>query len=406
MNDLTDGAAPTQTMAGPVYLDHAATTPMVPAAIEAMTRHLSDVGNPSSLHASGRQARRVVEEARETVAWALNCRPGDVVFTSGGTESDNLAIKGTFWSRREADPRRTRILASAVEHHAVLDPLMWLAEEIGADVELLPVDTHGRLEVDALRASIARDPDSVALVSVMWANNEVGTLQPVDDVVALATEHGIPVHTDAIQAVGAVPVDYAASGVALMTLTGHKVGGPFGVGALVVRRELEVTAMLHGGGQERDIRSGTLDPPAIAGFAVAVEAAVKAQAEHAERMAGLRDRLVREVQRAVPDAIVNGHPTERLPGNAHLLFPGCAGDSLLMLLDARDIECSTGSACSAGVAQPSHVLIAMGLGEEDALSSLRFSLGHTSTDADVDALTAAIGPCVDRARASRQPVVR
>jgi cysteine desulfurase len=379
---------------------------MVPAAIEAMTRHLSDVGNPSSLHASGRQARRVVEEARETVAWALNCRPGDVVFTSGGTESDNLAIKGTFWSRREADPRRTRILASAVEHHAVLDPLMWLAEEIGADVELLPVDTHGRLEVDALRASIARDPDSVALVSVMWANNEVGTLQPVDDVVALATEHGIPVHTDAIQAVGAVPVDYAASGVALMTLTGHKVGGPFGVGALVVRRELEVTAMLHGGGQERDIRSGTLDPPAIAGFAVAVEAAVKAQAEHAERMAGLRDRLVREVQRAVPDAIVNGHPTERLPGNAHLLFPGCAGDSLLMLLDARDIECSTGSACSAGVAQPSHVLIAMGMDEEAALSSLRFSLGHTSTDADIDALAAAIGPCVDRARASRQPVVR
>jgi cysteine desulfurase len=406
MNDLMDGPAATDATAGPVYLDHAATTPMVPAAIEAMTRHLSDVGNPSSLHASGRQARRVVEEARETVAWALNCRPGDVVFTSGGTESDNLAIKGTFWSRREADPRRTRILASAVEHHAVLDPLMWLAEEIGADVELLPVDTYGRLEVDALRASIARDPDSVALVSVMWANNEVGTLQPVDDVVAIATEHGIPVHTDAIQAVGAVPVDYAASGVDLMTLTGHKVGGPFGVGALVVRRELDVTAMLHGGGQERDIRSGTLDPPAIAGFAVAVEAAVKSQAEHAERMAGLRDRLVREVQRAVPDAVVNGHPTERLPGNAHLLFPGCAGDSLLMLLDARDIECSTGSACSAGVAQPSHVLIAMGMDEEAALSSLRFSLGHTSTDADIDALAAAIGPCVDRARASRQPVVR
>ena len=391
---------------GPVYLDHAATTPMVPAAIEAMTRHLSDVGNPSSLHASGRRARRVVEEARETIAQVLDCRPGDVVFTSGGTEADNLALKGTFWSRREADPRRTRILSTAVEHHAVLDPLIWLAEEIGAEVELLPVDPQGRLEVEALRTAIARDPGSVALVSVMWANNEVGTLQPVDEVVALASAHGIPVHTDAVQAVGAVPVDFSATGVDLMTLTGHKVGGPFGVGALLVRRELEVTAMLHGGGQERDIRSGTLDPPAIAGFAAAVEAAVKVQPEHAERMAALRDRLLREVQRVVPDAIANGHPTERLPGNAHLRFPGCAGDSLLMLLDAREIECSTGSACSAGVAQPSHVLMAMGMDEEDALSSLRFSLGHTSTDTDVDALVAAIGPCVDRARASRQPVVR
>jgi len=397
MNDLTGE---------PVYLDHAATTPMVPAAIEAMTRHLSDVGNPSSLHASGRRARRVVEEARETIALALDCRPGDVVFTSGGTEADNLALKGTYWSRREADPRRTRILSTAIEHHAVLDPLIWLADEIGAEVELLPVDETGRLELDALRSAVDRDPESVALISVMWANNEVGTLQPIDEVVAIAAPHGIPVHTDAIQAVGAVPVDFSAIGVDLMTITGHKIGGPFGVGALLVRRELEVTAMLHGGGQERDIRSGTLDAPAIAGFAAAVEAAVKAQPEHAERLAELRDRLVREVQQVVPDAIANGHPTERLPGNAHLRFPGCAGDSLLMLLDARDIECSTGSACSAGVAQPSHVLMAMGLPEEDALSSLRFSLGHTSTDADVDALVAAIGPCVDRARASRHPVVR
>ncbi len=390
----------------PVYLDHAATTPMLPAAIEALTRHLGETGNPSSLHASGRRARRVVEESRETIARALNCRPGDVVFTSGGTEADNLALKGTYWARRDADERRTRIISTAVEHHAVLDPLVWLAEEEGAEVELLPVDGYGRIDVDALRATIEADPDSVALVSVMWANNEVGTLQPVDEVVAIAAPYGIPVHTDAVQAVGSVPVDFAASGVDLMTLTGHKVGGPYGVGALVVRRELEVTALLHGGGQERDIRSGTLDAPAVAGFAAAVEAAVKAQPEHAERMAVLRDRLLEEVRRVVPDAIPNGHPVERLPGNAHLRFPGCAGDSLLMLLDARDVECSTGSACSAGVAQPSHVLMAMGLDEEDALSSLRFSLGHTSSDADVDALVAAIGPCVDRARASRNPVVR
>jgi cysteine desulfurase len=406
MTDLMGGEQEAGPEDGPVYLDHAATTPMLPVAIEAMTRHLGETGNPSSLHASGRRARRVVEEARETIAQALDCRPGDVVFTSGGTESDNLALKGTYWARRDADPRRVRVLASAIEHHAVLDPLMWLAEEEGAEVELLPVDEQGRLRVEVLRESIERDPGSVALVSVMWANNEVGTLQPVDEVVALAAPHGIPVHTDAVQALGAVPVDFAASGVDLMTITGHKVGGPYGVGALLVRRELEVTAMMHGGGQERDIRSGTLDAPAIAGFAAAVEAAVKTQGEHAERVAVLRDRLLAEVQRVVPEAIANGHPTERLPGNAHLRFPGCAGDSLLMLLDARDIECSTGSACSAGVAQPSHVLMAMGMDEADALSSLRFSLGHTSTDADVEALVAAIGPCVDRARASRKPVVR
>ena len=406
MTDLTGGEREAGPDYRPVYLDHAATTPMLPVAIEEMTRHLGETGNPSSLHASGRRARRVVEEARETIAQALNCRPGDVVFTSGGTESDNLALKGTYWARRDAEPRRVRVLASAIEHHAVLDPLMWLAQEEGAEVELLPVDEQGRLRVEVLRESIERDPGSVALVSVMWANNEVGTLQPLDEVVALAAPHGIPVHTDAVQALGAVPVDFAASGVDLMTITGHKVGGPYGVGALLVRRELEVTAMMHGGGQERDIRSGTLDAPAIAGFAAAVEAAVKTQGEHAERMAALRDRLLAEVQRVVPEAIANGHPTERLPGNAHLRFPGCAGDSLLMLLDARDIECSTGSACSAGVAQPSHVLMAMGLPEEDALSSLRFSLGHTNTDADVEALVAAIGPCVERARASRNPVVR
>ena len=406
MTDLMGGEREAGPDYRPVYLDHAATTPMLPVAIEEMTRHLGETGNPSSLHASGRRARRVVEEARETIAQALNCRPGDVVFTSGGTESDNLALKGTYWARRDAEPRRVRVLASAIEHHAVLDPLMWLAQEEGAEVELLPVDEQGRLRVEVLRESIERDPGSVALVSVMWANNEVGTLQPLDEVVALAAPHGIPVHTDAVQALGAVPVDFAASGVDLMTITGHKVGGPYGVGALLVRRELEVTAMMHGGGQERDIRSGTLDAPAIAGFAAAVEAAVKTQGEHAERMAVLRDRLLAEVQRVVPEAIANGHPTERLPGNAHLRFPGCAGDSLLMLLDARDIECSTGSACSAGVAQPSHVLMAMGLPEEDALSSLRFSLGHTNTDADVEALVAAIGPCVERARASRNPVVR
>jgi cysteine desulfurase len=384
-----------------VYLDHAATTPMTDVAVEAMTAHLREVGNASSLHASGRRARRVVEESRETVAQALGCRPGEVVFTSGGTEADNLAVKGLYWSRRDADPRRTRILATAVEHHAVLDALAWLEEHEGADVELLPVDRDGRLEVDALREAVEREPESVALVTVMWANNEVGTLQPVGEVVAIAHPHGIPVHTDAVQAVGATPVDFAASGVDALSLSGHKVGGPQGVGALVVRREVELAALVHGGGQERDVRSGTLDVPAIAGFAAAVELAVKVQSEHAARLTGLRDDLVDAVRRAVPDAVLNGDPVDRLPGNAHLSFPGCEGDSLLMLLDARGIECSTGSACSAGVPQPSHVLLAMGRTSDGARSSLRFSLGHTSTAADVEAVADAIGAVVERARAAR-----
>ena len=389
-----------------VYLDHAATTPMVPAAIEAMTAQLRHVGNPSSLHASGRRARRVVEESRETIARALGCRPGEVVFTSGGTEADNLAVKGIYWSRRAADPRRRRILSTAVEHHAVLDPLHWLAEAAEAEVELLPVDERARLRVDALRAAIERDPGSVALISVMWANNEVGTLQPIDEIVALAAEHGIPVHTDAVQAVGHVPVDFAACGVDALTLTGHKLGGPYGVGALVVRREVALTPLIHGGGQERDVRSGTLDTPAIAGFAAAVELAVKHQAEHAAGVAALRDDLVRRVIEVVPDAHLHGAQLEaggtgRLPGNAHLGFPGCEGDSLLMLLDARGIECSTGSACSAGVPQPSHVLLAMGCDVEAARHSLRFTLGHSTTPADIDAVVEAIGPAVERARAVR-----
>jgi cysteine desulfurase len=385
-----------------VYLDHAATTPMLPAALEVMTTHLRDVGNPSSLHASGRAARRIVEESRETIAQALNCRPGEVVFTSGGTEADNLALKGLFWSRHDDDPARVRILSSSVEHHAVLDALHWLAAEEQAVVELLPVDSHGRLDLEALRTSVARDPGSVALISVMWANNEVGTVEPIEDIVAIAADHGIPVHTDAVQAVGAVPVDFAASGVDALTLTGHKLGGPYGVGALLVRRELSLTPLLHGGGQERDIRSGTLDMPAIAGFAVAVEHAVKSQPEYAERVTALRDDLVRRVVEVVPDAHLHGDLVQRLPGNAHLGFPDCEGDSLLMLLDARGIECSTGSACSAGVPQPSHVLLAMGCDEEGARHSLRFTLGRTSTPADVDALVAAIGPCVERARGARE----
>lgn len=383
------------------YLDHAATTPVYPEVIAAVADQLGRLGNASSLHGSGRAARRVVEESRETIAAAVNARPSEVVFTSGGTESNNLATKGLFWARRKADARRVRVLSTAVEHHAVLDSLHWLAAEAGAEVELLPVDSLGRLDLGGLEASIERDPHSVALVTVMLANNEVGTLQPLESVVQIAARHGIPVHTDAVQVMGQLPLDFAASGVDAMTVTGHKIGGPLGVGALLLRREVELVALMHGGGQERDVRSGTIDGPAIVGLAVAAELAVKGRCERGILLAGLRDDLVRRLLDVVPDAQLNGATGDgRLPGNVHLSFPGCEGDSLLMLLDAQGIECSTGSACSAGVPQASHVLLAMGRDEATARASLRFSLGHTSTPRDVDRVVEAIGPAVERARAA------
>ncbi|GIH13526.1 cysteine desulfurase family protein [Rugosimonospora africana] len=380
------------------YLDHAATTPMLPQAVEAYVSAAAEVGNASSLHAAGRCARRKVEESRELIAAVLGARPSEVIFTGGGTESDNLAVKGIFWARRSADPARTRVIASSVEHHAVLDSVQWLEAHEGATVSWLPVDADGRVRVDALRAELDAHADEVALISVMWANNEVGTLQPVTELTALAAEYGIPYHSDAIQAVGQVPIDFAGSGVAALTVTGHKLGGPVGMGALLLGRDVAATPLLHGGGQERDVRSGTLDVPGIVAFATAMETSVKAQPEYALRVGALRDDLVNRVLEAVPDAIFNGHPTERLAGNAHFSFPGCEGDALLLLLDAAGIACSTGSACSAGVAQPSHVLLAMCADDDRARSSLRFSLGHTSTKADIDELVAALPGAVERAR--------
>jgi cysteine desulfurase len=321
-----------------------------------------------------------------------------VIFTGGGTESDNLAVKGIFWARRATSPDRIRVMASAIEHHAVLDSVEWLRRHENAEVTWLPVDETGRVRLDVLATALDQHGDETALVTVMLANNEVGTVQPLAEIVALAASRGVPVHTDAIQAVGQLPVDFAASGVAAMTVTGHKLGGPAGVGALLLGREHACTPLLHGGGQERDIRSGTLDVPGIAAFAVAVETAVKNQHEHAARLGALRDELVARVRQAVPDAVRNGSPTDWLPGNAHFSFPGCEGDALLLLLDARGIACSTGSACSAGVAQPSHVLLAMGADEDRARSSLRFTLGHTSRPEEIDALIEALPAVVERAR--------
>ncbi|SDF37990.1 cysteine desulfurase [Blastococcus aurantiacus] len=387
------------------YLDHAATTPMLPEVLAAMTEQLGRVGNASSLHASGRAARRAAEQSRERLADALGARPSEVLFTGGGTESDNLAVKGLFWARRGADTQRRRLVVSPAEHHAVLDSVEWLVKHDGAEVTWLPVEPSGRILPEALAEALG-DGRDVAVASVMWANNEIGTVSDIAALAATAHAVGVPLHTDAVQAVGQVPVDFAASGVDALTMTGHKLGGPMGAGALLLRRDAECTPLLHGGGQERDVRSGTLDVAAIVGLAVATGTTVSRREQRAEQVGALRDRLVQGVTAEVPDARLNGAPLDdelaggpgRLPGNAHLSFPGAEGDALLMLLDARGIECSTGSACSAGVARPSHVLLAVGADGERARSSLRFSLGHTSTDADVDAVLDVIGPVVERAR--------
>lgn len=383
----------------PVYLDHAATTPMRPEAIEVMTAELANVGNASSLHGSGRAARRRLEESRETLAKLLGARPSEVIFTAGGTESDNLAVKGIFWARRDADPRRRRIVATAVEHHAVLDSVQWLVEHEAAEVTWVPVDAVGSVDPAALRAAIG-DPADVALISVMWANNEVGTVMPIVELSSVAAEFDIPLHSDAIQAVGQIPVDFAASGLSAMSVTAHKFGGPTGVGALLLRRDTACVPQLHGGGQERDVRSGTHDVAGVVGMAAAARGAVETMDTTSARLRELRDRLVDGVLAQIGDVYLNGAlaGADRLPGNAHFTFRGCEGDSLLMLLDAKGIECSTGSACTAGVAQPSHVLTAMGADPASARGSLRLSLGHTSTDSDVDALLEVLPAVVERAR--------
>ncbi|MBB1243082.1 cysteine desulfurase [Streptomyces durbertensis] len=384
------------------YLDHAATTPMLPEAVRELTTQLAHTGNASSLHSAGRRARRTVEEARERLAAALGARPSEIVFTGGGTEADNLAVKGLYWSRHAADARRRVVLASPVEHHAVLDAVHWLADHEGAEIEWLPVDEVGRVHPQALRAAAERGPERIALATVMWANNEIGTVMPVRELAEVAAEFGFPLHSDAVQAVGQTEVDFDASGLASMAVTGHKIGGPYGVGALVLGREHTPEPLLHGGGQERDVRSGTLDVPAAAAFAVAAELAATRREEFAAQVGALRDELVDAVRAAVPDAVLGGDPDPagRLPANAHFAFPGCEGDSLLLLLDAQGIQASTGSACTAGVAQPSHVVVATGADPELARGTLRFSLGHTSTAEDVAALAAAIGPAVERARSA------
>ena len=381
---------------------------MIPAARERWMQVSEMAGNPSSLHTAGRSVRQVVEEARESIAADLRTRPSAVIFTSGGTESDNLAVKGLFWQRRDRLGQPARVLASSIEHHAVLDPVAWLGTHEGASIEWLGVDAQGRVSPDEIE-DLLRAGD-VALCTVMWANNEVGTIEPVGRISELCREAGVPFHTDAVQAVGQIPVNLSEIGAHAVTISSHKIGGPFGVGALILDPALTLTPIMHGGGQERDIRSGTFDAPAIAAFAVALHHAVAGQADHAAHVRELRDQLVAAVLAAVPGTVLNGasldgaslngaslNGASRLPGNAHFSFPGCEGDALLMLLDAAGIDCSTGSACTAGIPEPSHVLLAMGVDEPTARASLRFSLGRATTSADIDSVMRALPLAVDRA---------
>lgn len=387
-----------------VYLDHAATTRLLPAAARAWAAAAAQVGNPSSLHTSGRRARRLVEESRESIAEDLGVRPSEVVFTSGGTEADNLAVKGFAWL---GDPlgrqgSRRRILASPIEHHAVLDAVLWLQEQ-GQPVEWIPVDALGRVDLDYLQQHLDSD---VALCTVMWANNEVGTVQPVADIAAACREAGVPFHSDAVQALGALPLDLTLPGLTSVALSGHKIGAPVGVGALILDRDAALVPLQHGGGQEREVRSGTVDAASIAAFAVAVHEAVTEQVVSAAHMAMLRDRLIEGITGLAPDAVVNGDLVDRLPGNVHVTFPGCEGDALLMLLDAAGVECSTGSACTSGIPEPSHVLIAMGVDPRTARGSLRFSLSRNSTDADVDRVLEVLPAVLDRAARASSPRLR
>ena len=398
-------SAETNRQNGRVYLDHAATTDVLPAAIDAMVEQMRNGGNPSSLHAVGRDARATVEYARERIARAIGADPAEVIFTSGGTEADNLAVKGIYWKRREEDPQRTRILVSSIEHHAVEETCEWLEKAEGAQLEWIPVDEHGSVNPQTVRELIEKNPEDVALVTVMWANNEVGTVQPIPEIAAIAAEYGIPVHSDAVQAFGAVPIDFHASGVATLAISGHKIGGPMGIGALVATRAVQLTPVLHGGGQERSVRSGTIDAPAIAGFAEAAVHSVENLPEESARIAALRNELVAAISALIPQAHLSGenplteeYPGQkRLPGNAHFTFENAEGDTLLFLLDMQGISSSTGSACNAGVTRPSHVLMAMGMDEDTARSAQRFTLGHSSTGADIARLIAALPAAYEQA---------
>lgn len=372
-----------------VYLDHAATTPMFDAAIEAMNSSLRKLGNPSSLHTEGRSTRKDVEDARESIAKAIGCQASEVIFTGSGTEANNAAIKGLFW---HSDKKV--ILLSSIEHHAVLDPAHWLAEHEGAEIIEIPVTANGVIDLDFMKKVVAERASEIALISVMHSNNETGVIQPIADVVKIAGD--IPVHCDAVQSFTKVPLSFKELGLFAMTISGHKVGGPLGIGALILRRAVEIPPLLHGGGQERDIRSGTLNAPSI----VALAAAVKADLYDAKKVEALRDSFEAGVTALRPDAVINGKGAPRLPGISNITFPGTQSDSLLLLMDSEKVSCSTGAACTAGVHRPSHVLMAMGLTDVVSQSSLRFSFGSTNTQDDVAYALSVLPTVIERGLAA------
>ncbi|MEY4623686.1 MAG: hypothetical protein RLZZ07_316 [Actinomycetota bacterium] len=378
------------------YLDNAATTAMLPEALEVMYRESASVGNASSLHGAGRRARRVVEESREKLAAAVGAKPQEIIFTASGTEANNLAVKGLYW---RAGASKRAIVSTPIEHHAILDPLEWLEREQSVTLHMAEVDSHGTTKVDSIAQLLSEYQKEISFVTVMHSNNEVGALQPVAEIAAISREYEMPIHTDAVQSFGKVPLDFGKLGVSALTISGHKIGGPLGVASLVAKKDLELTPLLHGGGQERDVRSGTLHTPAIAAFATAAELSQQRLQINADRIRSMRARLINGVTAAVEDVKVNGGENT-LPGIAHFTFAGAEGDALLLLLDAQGVQCSTGSACSAGIAQPSHVLIAMGMAPKIARSSIRFSIGTTTSEKDIDKAISVISEVVSRARAA------
>lgn len=383
-----------------VYFDNAATAPINPVALQAYLEQARLLGNPSSLHGYGREARKNVEDARDKLATLVDCQPNEIIFTASGTESNNLAIKGIYWHRLSEDKNRKVIITSAFEHHAVLDPIIWLRDSEGAEIIEVPVDHDGYLNLDFLKTALENRGEEVSLISIMHSNNEVGTIQPLQEVIKLAKKYKVPVHTDAVQSFGKVPLSFSELGLFAMTISAHKIGGPVGVGALILKKGVDITPLLHGGGQERDIRSGTINAAGIVAFATAAQAAIRDREKNAVFVAGLRDSLAATIKNDLPDAVFNAGAGERLPGILNVRFPNTESDSLLLLFDSEGIACSTGSACTAGVQQPSHVLLAMGLSENEARSSLRFSLSPENSKEDIDYFHTCFKKVIDRARAA------
>jgi cysteine desulfurase len=387
------------------YLDHAATTPLRPSVVALLTQSLLTQGNASSVHSFGQKARQVVEQAREEIAAAVVADRNEVIFTSGGTESDNLAIQGLYSNRnRQTGASRPIIISAATEHHAVLEPIEWLVANRGAQVHWLQTDINGLISLTDLEKFLTQNAGAVALISLMWVNNETGVIQDIPAISRLAARFEVPVHSDAVAALGHIPIDFAASGLAAMSITGHKLGGPVGHGALLVSRKTKLDPIFHGGGHERGMRPGTLDPAGSSALALAVKSAVAELPADVETWLALNQRLVKGVVRAVPQAHVVASElplvTQRVPNIVNLIFPGCSGDSLLFLLDARGVAVSNGSACTAGVTSASHVLLAMGYSQRDASSCVRVSLGHTSTADDIDAFLHFVAEAFERARAA------